>query len=151
MSKVMDQTTTRLPAQPLRTRERHEVRSQDDPSGEFSDSVTPAFDAIVTALRSSNRTARLSRNAASPSQMFEARNHNAHDARMQALDRENRLSGQGSQETDPSGIAARRGAKAAESTGDFVGDDRFKRGSETPRPMASLKVPESRTTSAVLP
>lgn len=146
MSIVMEPTTTGPPAQPVPTRERHEDGSQDDRPGDVPASAVPAFDALVAALRSSDRTARLSRNTSSPSQMFEARNDNSHDARMQALearDRENRLSGQGSRETDPTGIAARRGAKAAESTGDFVGDDRLKRGIEMPRPVANLKSPES--------
>lgn len=147
MSMVMDQTTTRAAALPVPTRERHEDGSQDDRAGDVSESASPAFDAIVVALRASNRSGRLGRNMASPSQMFEAQNHNAHDARMQALEahnRENRLSGQGARETDPTSIAARSAARKAESTDDFLGDDRLKRGFETRRPAANLTSRESR-------
>ena len=143
----MEHTTTRPPALPLPTRERREDGSQDERPGDVSENASPAFDVIVAALRSSNRTARLRRNTASPSQMFEARNHNAHDARMRALetrDRENRLSGQGTRETEPTGIAARRAARTTESTGNIVGDDRLKRGFETPRPVANLNSREAR-------
>ena len=127
----MEHTTTRPPGLPVPTRERHEDRSQEDRPGDVPENGSPEFDAIVAALRSSDRTARLRRNTASPQQMFEARNHNAHDARMQALeahDRDNRLSGQGTRETEPTGIAARRAARTTDSTGHLVGDDRLKRG-----------------------
>lgn len=143
----MEYSTTQSPALPVPTRERQEDGSQDDRPGDVSENASPAFDAIVAALRSSDRVARLRRNTASPSQMFEVRNHNAHDARMQALaahDRENRLSGQGTGETELTGIAARRAARASESTGRIVGDDRLKRGFETPRPVANLNSREAR-------
>ena len=149
MSIAMDHTTTGPAALPPPARERHQDQSPDDRSGDVSESASPVFDAIVivVAQRASDRSARLSRNMASPSQMFEAQNPNAHDARMQALeahDRENRLSGQGVQDMDSTSIAARRGAKTAESTDDFVADDRLKRGFETRRPEAVPKSPESR-------
>ncbi|MCH7993276.1 MAG: flagellar hook-length control protein FliK, partial [Planctomycetes bacterium] len=147
MSIVMEYSTTQASALPVLTRERPEDGSQDDRPGDVSENASPAFDAIVAALRSSDRTALLRRNAASPSQMFEVRNHNAHDARMQALaahDRENRLSGQGTGETEPTGIAARRAARVSESAGHIVGDDRLKRGFETPRAAANLNSREAR-------
>ncbi len=142
MSMVMDHTTAGFAAVRAPVGEPLEDRSNDDRSDETPEVASPAFDAIVASLRGSDRAARLSGNRGSPSQMFDAPIHNAHDARMQALearDRENRLSGQGVGDTDPTSIAPRRAAKPGESAADLVGDVRLKRGVDASRSQANSK------------